>query len=85
MEQAELEMKKLVAMMVSPDFITKWTPFYSKLIPKNRRNGWLSKRIMRIVKTKPELYPMLLEVSKDEEKWILFMKELEKTQLKKGD
>ena len=85
MEQVELEMKKLVAMMVSPDYITKWTPFYAKLIPKSRRNIWLSKRVMRIVRMRPELYPMLLEVSKDEEKWIMFIKELEKTQLKRND
>lgn len=85
MVEQELEMKKLVAMLTSPEYITKWTPFYYKLISEEKRQNWLRKRVMRIVRLKPELYPMLLEVLKDEDKWTMFVKELEKSQLKKGD
>jgi len=69
-------------MLTSPEYITRWTPFYNRLVPEKIRHSWLCSRIMRIVRLKPELYPMLLEVSKDEDKWTMFIKELEKSQLK---
>ncbi len=78
-------LKELTSQITEPNCITKWTPFYEKIVPEEYRKQWLKNRLIRIIMLKPELYPLLFKLEEDDEKWRTFLKHLEKMKLQNSD